>query len=554
MSFIFITELGNLDITIEERLEFNVADKEIYLKLFEEKLSKGIIKADVDFYGSKWFIMLGGVEKKFIFPNDIEFKKMSNLFDREFKEFELSYRSYILLNVHKYESLRGFNYKMRKIADINNTSKFDNRTSSLFKGFIEYVKVPYKNVEFFEKFIDEESIDEESEEDKERTLPEFVDIFKMSDIIKDIVENKKIINYKDYLLTIMWWQICSILPLRPSEFIRTIFKCDIQEGENFYLKVFRSKAKCGGNVKNASKVEDYYEEDIIKIDKSLYVLIEEYKDVLKTNFNYTEEKELFPFEIVGKSGYHKINSKNNRETNLDTVIYNDLRVNIERFYIDVVYKEYGFTPISKYVKKDKDETFIEKLTPYDLRHVAIINLVLLGVDVLEVMYLAGHKEINTTFNYYNHVKTFSKGYALGYAKACNKDHIIKPIDKYTDTRKGEFSRIMNQVTNVKTEPKLVKGGYCYYQDIDKDLTLCLKYERNHSMCKYFVANSKEYYEEEIKKVENKLDTDIKMLIELIKDMDGICKFNELYQTTSSSISRGIYKLSTLNTKLIKFRE
>ncbi|WP_286910875.1 tyrosine-type recombinase/integrase [Clostridium sp. UBA1652] len=549
MSSVVINELDNLDIIIEEKIDFNSVDEEKYVRLFEEKVLNGMIRAESNFNDSEWVVIIGGVEKKFIFPNEIEFKKMSNLFDRDRKEFELAYRSYILLNVHKYAALRAFNYKMRKIADNNDTSKFDNRTGGLFKGFIEYVKVPYKKFKYFEKFVDEESKD-----NKERILPEFIDIFKMSDIIKDIVENKKIINYKDYLLTIIWWQMCSIVPLRPSEFIRTIFKCNAQEGENFYLKVFRSRAKNGEYIKNASKIEEYYEEDTIKIDKSLYNLIEEYKYILKTIFNYTKEKELFPFDIVGQSGYHNMNSKTKRKTNLDTITYNDLKVNIERFYIDVVYKEYGFTPISKYIKRDKDETFIEKLTPYDLRHVAIINLVLLGVDVLEVMYLAGHKEINTTFGYYNHVKTFSKGYALGYAKVHNKDHIIKHIDKNTDTRKEDFSRIMNQINNVNTQPKLVRGGYCYYHDIDRDLSLCLKYERNHGMCKYFVADSKEYYKEEIEKVENKLDTDIKMLIELIKDMDGICKFNELYQTTSSRISRLIYKLSTLNTKLINFRE
>ncbi|MGN2338082.1 tyrosine-type recombinase/integrase [Clostridium cagae] len=549
MSSLYITELDDLNILIEEKLEFNEADKERYLKLFEEKILKDEIKAEEGFYGREWCIIIGGVEKLFIFPNDIELKKMSNLFDRELKEFDLAYRSYILLNVHQYASLRGFNYKMRKIDDVNNTLKFDNRISGHFKRFIEYVKVPYKNIEFFEKFINEEY-----KENEERILPEFIDIFKMSDIVNDIVENKKIINYKNYLLTIMWWKICSIVPLRPSEFIRIIFKCNTQNEENFYLKVFRSNAKSGKFVKNVSKTEEYYKEDIIKIDKSLYKLIEEYKHILITDFSYTEEKELFPFEIVWQSEYHKLNSKTKRKTNLDTITYNDLRINIERFYIDVVYKEYGFIPISKYIKKDRKETFIEKLTSYDLRHVAIINLVLLGVDVLEVMYLAGHKDINTTFNYYNHVKTFSKGYALGYAKVHNKDQIINSIEKNLDTRKGDFSRIMNKINNVNFEPQLVKGGHCYYHDIDKDLTLCLKYEGNHSKCKYFVADSNKYFEEEIKKVENKLDTDIKMIIELIKDMDGICKFNELYQTTSANISRGIYTLAMLNSKLINFKE
>ncbi|KFX60413.1 site-specific integrase [Clostridium botulinum] len=549
MSYIYIRDLENLDIEIEERIEFNVSDKERYLKLFEEKVLKGVIKSGVKFEDSKWCIRIGGVEKNFIFPNDIEFKKMSRIFDRECKEFQLAYKAFILFNIHQYSALKGFNYKMRKIFDENNCPKFDNRISGLLKRFIEYVKVPYEHTVYFDKFMDEHD-----KENEERILPEFIDIFKMSDIINDIIEYKNIIDYKDYLLTIMWWKICSIVPLRPSEFIRMKFGCNLEENNSFYLKVLRSKAKSKEKIKNVSEIDDYYYEDKLKIDKSLYLLIEEYKEILKNTFSCTKMSELFPFILIEKSKYYRKNSKTNRKANLDIVTYKDLFINIQRFYIDVVNKEYGFKPISKYIKKDKNETFIEKLTPNDLRHIAIINLVLLGVDVLEIMYIAGHKDINTTFNYYNHVKTFSKGYAIGYATATKKKNINKTPGEYENSRIGEFSRIMNQINNVKIKPKRVEGGYCYYHDIEKDMTLCIQNEGNHGICKYFVVDNIKYYQDQINNVENSLDTDIKMLIELIKDMNGVCKFNELYQTTSASVSRNISKLAVLNSRLIEFKK
>ena len=286
----------------------------------------------------------------------------------------------------------------------------------------------------------------------------------------------------------------------------------------------------------------------------MYLLIEKYKQILKGNFNYVQEKELFPFSIIKESTYYRKNSENNRHANLETITYNDLYININRFYIDVVNKEYGFKPISKYIKKEKDEKFIEKLTPYDLSHISIINLVLLGVDVLEVMYLAGHKDVNTTFTYYNHVKTFSRGYAIGYATAAKNKNINIMDNKHESMRTGEFSRIMNKITNKKVKPKRVEGGYCHYSNIETDVSLCIKNEGNHTICKYFVADNMNYYNDQIKEVENRLDTDIKMLIELVKDMDGVCKFNELYQTTSASISRNISKLAVLNSKMIEFKE
>lgn len=332
------------------------------------------------------------------------------------------------------------------------------------------------------------------------------------------------------------------------------FKCNFKEDGSFYLNVLRSKGKSKDRIKNVSKVDEYYDEDPVKIDESLYLLIEKYKQILKGNFNYVQEKELFPFSIIKESTYYRKNSENNRHANLETITYNDLYININRFYIDVVNKEYGFKPISKYIKKEKDEKFIEKLTPYDLRHIAIINLVLLGVDVLEVMYLAGHKDVNTTFTYYNHVKTFSRGYAIGYATAAKNKNINIMDNKHESMRTGEFSRIMNKITNKKVKPKRVEGGYCHYSNIETDVSLCIKNEGNHTICKYFVADNMNYYNDQIKEVENRLDTDIKMLIELVKDMDGVCKFNELYQTTSASISRNISKLAVLNSKMIEFKE
>lgn len=547
MSYVYIKELEDLDVEIEEKIEFDFSNQERYLTLFKKRVSEGIIKSDVKYEDSQWCIKIGGVEKNFIFPNDIEYKKMSKIFDREYKEFESAYKSFILYNINKYDSLRGFNYKMRKIFDANNLPEFDGRSAGLLKRFIEYIKIPYELATYFEKFISEHD-----KESGERILPEFIDIFKMSDIINDIVDNKNIIDYKDYLLTIMWWKICSIVPLRPSEFVRMKFECNFKENNDYYLKVLRSKGKSKDRIKNVSKIDEYYYEDIIKTDESLFLLIEKYKQILEDVFFYTQRKELFPFVIVKESTYYRKNSENNRKTNLDTITYKDLHINIHRFYLDVVDKEYGFKPISKYIKKEQNENFIEMLTPYDLRHIAIINLVLLGVDVLEVMYLAGHKDVNTTFNYYNHVKTFSRGYAIGYATAAKNKNINKMTEEHENMRVGEFSRIMNKINNKKVKPKRVEGGYCHYNNIENDMSLCIKNEGNHSICKYYVADNMEYYKDQIKDVENRLDTDIKMLIELVKDMDGMCKFNELYQTTSASVSRNISKLAVLNSKVIEF--
>lgn len=562
MSSIVITQLDDLDIVVEERVEFDSSKKQEYLSLFKDKIKDGIIKKSINFNDEKWQIIVGGEEHSIIFPNDIEFKKLSKLFDRGVSEFELAYKSFILFNLNHPRTIISFNFSMRRITtDLENT-KLNNDSIGKVKYFIEYIKVFEENFKFFENIFDNNTGDRKI---GERVLPEFEDIFKMSDIINDIIENKNLLDYKDYLLVIMWWKICSILPLRPSEFLRTKFNCIYKEENGFYLNVRRSKGKGGDRIRNISKVNEYYFEDTVNIDESLFNLIIEYQDILRNEFNYTENKELFPFVIIKNVGQRKYayNGTNQRKKNINTIVSGDLKKIVDKFYKDVVEGEYGFKTISKYIKKEKDVEYIEKTLPYDLRHIAIINLVLMGTDVLEVMYLAGHKQINTAYGYYNHVKEFSRGYALGYAKAIrSRDRLKGNIKEVDDTqeiidknkRKEEANYILNIINGNKVEPKKVDGGYCHYSSIDTDKSFCFLYERNHALCQYFVEDNKKVLENEIKKVEAELDTDVKVLKDLINDMNGISKFNELYQTTSYRISKRIQELAVLNKKILMEEE
>lgn len=559
MSSIAITQLDDLeDIIVEERIEFNSLNEKEYLNLFNNKIKNGMIKVGTDFNDEKWQIIIAGEDINIIFPNDIEFKKLSKLFGKSVSEFELAYRSFLLFIFNHPRTMRSFNLSMKKIPIDLENAKLSYDCIGKIKYFIEYVKVSEEEFKFFEKLLENNDIERET---GERVLPEFEDVFKMSDIINDIVENKNLLDYKDYLLVIMFWKICSILPLRPSEFVRTKFNCIYEKDNKFYLNVRRSKGKVGDRIRNVSKIDDYYFEDTVNIDERLFNLIIEYQSILKNEFNYTENEELFPFVIISNVGNRKYsnNGVNPREKNINRIISADLKKILDKFYKDIVEKEYGFKTISKYIKKEKDIEYIEKTTPYDLRHIAIINLVLMGSDVLEVMYLSGHRNVNTAYSYYNHIKEFSRGYAIGYANAIKSREKLKAsieevyneqeiIDK--NNRKEEAKYVLNIINGKKVEPKKVDGGYCHYSSVDTDKSFCFLYERKHSLCQYFVKDDKEILKDEIEKVEKQLDTDVKIIKDLINDMNGISKFNELYQTTSYRISQSIKDLAVLNSKLI----
>nr|WP_298840832.1 site-specific integrase [uncultured Clostridium sp.] len=550
---IMIRELEDLDIIIEEKVEFDIFQKKEYLRIFYDNVANGNIREGTNFYNEKWIIKVGGVEHVLQFPKEGEMKNLCTLFDKSSSEFELAYKSFILFNLHTSSYALSFNLSMKVIARDLKSAKIDWRNESSIKDFLEYVKISEEKSKVFKKII--KNI--EKKEHGSRVLPEFEDIFLMSDIVNNIVKNENILDYKDYLLTIMWWIICSILPLRPAEFLRTKFDCIYEEKGIFYLNVKRSNGKSNKYIKNISNIDEYYSDDTVNIDENIFNLILRYRDILHNEFNYKEDIELFPFELIREASYRK---NQNRRYNLDIITSYDLKLNVNMFYQNVVEKEYGLKAIPKYIKKDKSINYIEKTLPYDLRHIAIINLVLMGTDVLEVMYLCGHKKVNTAYGYFNHVKEFSRSYALGHFKSIEKTNMKKKTIKGVYITEGnlaknkgkeDFIRVLNATEGKKDKITKVKGGYCKYNNIDNDKSFCFLYERNHTLCKYFVENNKEIIENKIKKVETQLDTNIKILIELIKDMNGISKFNELYQTTSYQLSKSIQELSVLNKKLVK---
>ncbi|EJT6170774.1 site-specific integrase [Clostridium perfringens] len=541
---VILKELEDSDIIIERSITFNKLNEKEYINLFEEKIYKGIINESTGFFDDSWIVKIGGVDRVLIFPNELQFKKISKIFGLNMNDFELAYRSFIVMKLDTYFSVYEFNQYFKQVAE--ESIKIKSSNNVVLESFFDFLKISETTFEYFKENLD----GIESYEPKPRRLPEFEDILKFNDIVNDIIENKNIIDYKMYILTIMWWKICSILPLRPSEFLRTEFKCIYIKENEFYLKVKRTKAKTRykRDIKNVSKVEDYYLDDVVNIDEGLFYLIKKYQDILVNEFNYKEKKELFPVVVLKET---RLKDRGHRKTNFNIITTSELQNNIENFYIEVIKKEYGLNPINGYI--ERDENSIEKLVPYNARHIAIINLILLGTDVLEVMYLAGHTKVNTAYNYFNHVKEFSRGYALGYAKKLkSKFSIEKDLMIKSGFSKGsqDFERVLGKIQNKKANPKKVKGGYCFYNNIDNDKSLCFKYERNHFVCEYFTEDEKEFLKNEINKVEKSLDSDIKVLNDLIQDMKYVGKFNELYQTTSYRISKSIKELSVLNQKFM----
>lgn len=558
MSCLSIKQLDNGNVIISEVVTFDALKKQKYLNLFEERVEEGVIKKGFDFYDRNWITIIGGVEYRVTLLDDILIKKGAKLFGISSEDFNLAYRSFILYKIKEIpkRTVRFTGFFKGLLHEKKYAQSSIEPMSSITQSLLEYITIPDDSRDFFKEILDEDSNDKD---DSPATIPDFKDIFLISDIVTDITQNKKLVDYKNHLLFILWWRICSILPLRPSEFLVTRFSCIYQDNNKYFLKVLRTKSKAGDTILNVSKISDYYEEDTIVIDQSLFELIKNYQEILVKEFKYEEKEELFPFTLIkdiGGNVYAK------RELNKDTLIPRDINSAIDRFYKEVINREYGFITIDRYSKKKTDTEYIQNITAKCLRHVAIINLVLMGCSILDVMKLAGHKEANTAFSYFNHVKEFSKGYALGYmnsirAKGKMKDSNVN-VDKKSNSstmeeikNEEEFKQILNQIKGTKSKTTPVDGGRCNYSNLKNDRIPCLHFEGNHKVCPYFISDNKIQLIEELAEVESKVDSNIEILKDLVRDMKNISKFNELYHSTSAELNKNIRDMAYLNNKLLE---
>lgn len=560
MSCLSIEQLNNGNVVISEVVTFDSSKKQEYLNLFEDRVKEGIIKQGVDFYDEVWTTIIADVEYRIVFLDDILLKKGSKLFGISSVDFNLAFRSFVLYKIketpRRLISFTGF------FKHFLNQEKHCESSISSMKyitlSFIEYLTIPKKSRYFFKKIFKAKPRSPK-EGTESANIPDFKDIFLLSDIVNDIIQNKKIIDYKEHLLFILWWKICSILPLRPSEFLVTRFSCIYQDKNKYFLKVLRSKGKTEDAILNVSKIEDYYEENIVVIDQSLFELIKIYQELLVKEFKYEEKEELFPFALIKDIGHNRFST---REVNKNKLIPKDISNAIDRFYKSVVNKEYGFTTIDRYDKKEPDTEYIQNINPRDLRHIAIINLVLMGCSVLDVMVLAGHKKINTAFSYFNHVKQFSRGYALGYMKSIRAEGKMKEndVDLHKNSNSStmnkikneeEFYQILSKVKGTKLKKTPVDGGKCNYSSLENDRSPCLHFEGNHKVCPYFISDNKIQLIDELTEVEIQIDSNIEILKDLIRDMNNISKFNELYHSISSELNKNIRDLAYLNTKILQ---
>ncbi|MDZ5480007.1 MULTISPECIES: hypothetical protein [Bacillus cereus group] len=241
-----------------------------------------------------------------------------------------------------------------------------------------------------------------------RTLPSFKDILKFKMYLEDWFEysmkkedDSELIRFYPLVL---WWKLTSIIPMRPTEFCQ--IKKDALEvsGDNYFITFPRFKE----HRKGESRIKITY--DTLPIPKELYESFQHYV-VLTERFEETD----YLINIHAVANDSVINSS----------IFNlrYLTNMIGKFYKEIIFKRYRVNILSikgsyKALWKFNDDSLITSqakdsiqsmILAGDLRHIAIINMMMQGYDKVEIQRLSGHFLEETQYTYFNHMENWMDG-------------------------------------------------------------------------------------------------------------------------------------------------
>lgn len=316
-------------------------------------------------------------------------------------------------------------------------------------------------------------------ENSYRELPDFQGVLIFDYIVNDYWE--KIKDSKDrYRLfpVVLWWKLTTAIPTRPIEFFNLKRDCIYEKDGKYFFKIERLKTELGKRLAVSDIVTDF------EINAELYFLIREYVDYC----NGIDDCIYLISPPTCDAIYRK------------TVLNTRQKFTVEKmnkyyhaFQREVVEGQYHYKVVRSRQTKDRELPYIYY---GDTRHLAIMNMMLQGINPIYIAQIAGHHTLNAQVGYYSHLETFTtaKSYVLSQFMKGNS-LLQRP---FHDVNTGE--RIIEKEllgADYYALPKVAKGqGRCSSKNIP--------YECNHKSCLFcryfFPENVSEdqlaYYKEE----------------------------------------------------------
>lgn len=584
------SEGGQIAVPVEVYFEKDSFNK--IKTLFDKSKDCGLISEKTLFNDKRWIAISNKIEYSIVFKlNELDLKKACKTSDIKFsyEDFLLAIKHFTLISIQNispltcatqlqaintYLPIFGFidnidDFKKKKDV-IKNESQYDKFTKYI--EFIEFITSRQVHQEIFEEVLSlAESIDFSN---NTRVLPSFKSIFEFGDIMSSFVYNANEEELLKFGPIILWWYIGNRIPLRPSEITLIERDCVYKVDDEYFLKIKRNVGKgTGSSIKiiNNFNSRDYYITETFQVDKKIYDAISSYNSLVEKYVPEEKEREF----LFSRKSKILLNNGKIKDDILNSNVYTakNLSVLLEQFYTEVVYYKYGIqSQMRDYEKNYKlssdnkinysnyENSTHERLILYDLRHLAIINLIMLGKEPLGVMKMAGHTQMSTTMGYYNHIEEFSKCFSVAYAKHIKalNNNVFKSISEggvnlnnilENTAPTNKALQTWMQLTSgqvVKKEYKEVDGGLCSYKF--NDFTPCFSVNGVHAICPYFINSDKEVLEEQLTKLNKSIDSTIDTIKYMVYNYDKISDFSQRYSVITEELKSNIINTSNVASK------
>ncbi len=325
---------------------------------------------------------------------------------------------------------------------------------------------------------------------KSRDLPCYQSILLFDYIINDFIQRTNTQERARYYPVLIWWKISSVIPLRPGEVYQLSSDCIYEKNGKCYIHIERVKNKYKRKQYSSPIVKDF------EIREDVYSIISDYIEYTNQFSDMDETEYLFSIEILRKTAGLKTKDKD-----VKRLTHMTMQTIYQHFKKEIIEQKYGCRIVP--LGQRNNENDVEEVKMGDVRHLAIINLMMMGYNPLYIMELSGHYKLNTQMGYYNHVDTF----------ATAKSHVLKEMIKrmknsidFEDYGSGDYVLQRSKLgASYYDLPSVFDGkGRCRSRNFPSDCvyTECI-------FCPHFIPDrnlSKEYYETLKKENEKDLET------------------------------------------------
>lgn len=243
---------------------------------------------------------------------------------------------------------------------------------------------------------------------KPRNLPCYQSILLFDYIINDFIQRTGIEEKARYYPVLIWWKISSVIPLRPGEVYQLPKNCTYENNGKYYIHIERVKSKYKRKQYSTPVIKDF------EIREDVCSIISDYIDYTNQFTDADETDYLFSIQILRKTAGLKP-----KDEDVERLTHVTMQTIYNHFKKEIIEQEYGYRVVP--LGQRENENDIEEVKMGDVRHLAIINLMMMGYNPLYIMELAGHHKLNTQMGYYNHVDTF----------ATAKSHVLKEMMRNT---------------------------------------------------------------------------------------------------------------------------